>query len=304
MGDLVGVAILMGGPTSKSEPNPSQPPVDAPVGALVDSMADTLLPLRRGHWVVVTGAGISLASGIPTFRGNDPGAVWKHDVLEMGTYRFFRQDPVESWRWYLSRFDKVLGTKPNPAHHALVALERWQRERGGRFTLVTQNIDTLHEKAGARDFVKVHGTADRIRCPRAGCEHGAPRGSLPRSAFDVEIFRARPSQDTLPRCPACGEVLRQHVLWFDEFYGEHEDYQWDRVQAAATTMEVLLFVGTSFSVGVTDLFARQALMSRIPVLAIDPGLAAPPYPGILQLSAPAERLLPALCSRLGATWPP
>lgn len=268
---------------------------------LGEALAKAVLPLDRGHWVVVTGAGISLASGIPTFRGSDPGAVWKHDVTTMGTYRFFRQDPVESWRWYLSRFDKVLGKKPNPAHRALVALEQWQRGRGGRFTLVTQNIDTLHEEAGARDFVKVHGTADRIRCPRAGCEHGAPRGSLPRSDFDVEAFRRAPSPDHLPRCPACDEVLRQHVLWFDEFYGEHDDYQWERVQEAATTMDLLLFVGTSFSVGVTDLFARQGLMSRIPVLSIDPGNTAPPYSGINNLAAPAEKLLPALCDRLGAT---
>ena len=72
--------------------------------------------------LVVTGAGISLASGIPTFRGRDPGAIWKRDVTELGTFRYFSEEPVGSWRWYLSRFAKTVGAKPNPAHTALVRL--------------------------------------------------------------------------------------------------------------------------------------------------------------------------------------
>lgn len=257
-----------------------------------------LTELDRGLLVVVTGAGISLASGIPTFRGTDPGAVWKNDILEMGTFRFFREDPVESWRWYLSRFEKVLEAQPNPAHHALAALERWQIGRGGRFLLVTQNVDTLHEDAGSREMVKVHGTADRVRCPRRGCAHGSPWGSLERSAFDLAPFLADPSANLLPRCPSCGDVLRQHVLWFDEYYGEHEDYQWERVQEAAVDMDALLFVGTSFSVGVTELFLQRGLFSRTPILSIDPADQEAPYPIVEVLAAPAEELLPAVMTRL------
>ncbi len=259
--------------------------------------------LGRRFLVVVTGAGISLASGIPTFRGTDPGAVWKNDVLEMGTFRFFREDPVESWRWYLTRFDKVLHAKPNPAHLALAALERWQLARGGRFLLITQNVDTLHEDAGSRELVKVHGTADRVRCARRGCAHGSPWGSLPRADFDLEPFLEEPSLELLPRCPSCGDVLRQHVLWFDEYYGEHEDYQWERVQEAASDMETLLFVGTSFSVGVTELFLQRGLFGRVPMLSIDPSGEPAPYPGVEILAARAEELLPAVCDRLGAEMP-
>jgi hypothetical protein len=83
-----------------------------------------------GFLLVVTGAGISLASGIPTFRGTDPGAVWKTDILEMATDHFFQREPVESWRWYGSRFDRVVQALPNPAHHALAELERWHGDRG------------------------------------------------------------------------------------------------------------------------------------------------------------------------------
>src|SRR4051794_24017544 len=102
------------------------------------SLADAL-ERTRGLTLVVTGAGVSLASGIPTFRGTDVGAIWKKDVTELGTRAYFEEDPAGSWSWYLARFDAAVGAVPNPAHQALVALERWQRGRGGRFLLVTQN---------------------------------------------------------------------------------------------------------------------------------------------------------------------
>jgi NAD-dependent deacetylase len=266
----------------------------------VDQLSEALERLERDLLVVVTGAGISLASGIPTFRGTDPGAIWKHDVLELGTFDYFRRDPVGSWRWYLKRFDHVLGKKPNDAHYAIAALERWQLDRGGRFLLVTQNIDTLHEEAGSEEMVKVHGTADRVRCARVGCRHGAPSGSLPRSEAKIEAFLADPSTDTLPRCPECGDVLRQHLLWFDEYYNEHRDYQWDRVQDAALRMSFGLFVGTSFSVGVTDLFLRAGLGVGTPLWSIDPGDSPLPVPGLTLLPEKAEELLPEVCKRLGA----
>jgi hypothetical protein len=135
---------------------------------------------RRSSIVVTTGAGISLASGIPTFRGQDPGAVWKRDVTELGTFRYFREDPAGSWRWYMSRFDLVFAARPNAAHQALAALQTWQMGADGSFLLITQNIDTLHEQAGSLDLVKVHGSADRVRCAREGCLLGAPKGSLAR----------------------------------------------------------------------------------------------------------------------------
>lgn len=262
-------------------------------------LADALEGLEDDFLVVVTGAGISAASGIPTFRGAEPDAIWKRDPVELATYRYFREDPVGSWRWFMSRFATLVGARPNPAHVALTAIERWQLERGGRYLLVTQNIDTLHEQAGAREMVKVHGTSDRARCPRTGCRHGAPRGSLPRDAFSMDPFVAEPSLDTLPRCPECGDVLRPHVLWFDEYYDQHQDYQWSRVQDAAYGMSFVLFVGTSFSVGVTDMFLRGALGAGVPACSIDPAGVALPYSGVEVLAAKAEELLPAACERLG-----
>ena len=269
----------------------------------VEALARRIESVGNGHLVVVTGAGVSHASGIPTFRGTDPDAIWKRDVTELGTRRFFESDPAGSWSWYTSRFDMVLDKEPNPAHHALAALERWHVARSGRFLLVTQNVDPLHERAGSELLVKVHGSADRVRCTRQGCENGAPGGSLARAVCDMTAFAHEPVAENLPRCPACGSLLRQHVLWFDEFYDEHEDYQWGRVLLAAQTLDCLLFVGTSLSVGVTELFLRAAIEMNRPVLAIDPGAARPPDPRITMLRAPSEELLPETCARLGIEVP-
>lgn len=264
-------------------------------------LAVTLRQLDRGLLLVVTGAGISLASGIPTFRGQDPGAIWKHDVTTLGTLDYFRRDPVGSWRWYLERFERVLTARPNPAHDALAALEDWHCGRGGEFLLVTQNIDTLHEQAGSQRLVKVHGSADRVRCSREGCHLGAPRGSLPRSAVDLTAFQREPCAANLPRCPACGSLLRQHVLWFDEYYSDHEDYQWRRVEDAVERMHAVLFVGTSFAVGATELVIRAAVWNGAPVFAVDPGeLTIAAQPGLHHLQAPAEELLPNLVATLRA----
>ncbi|MEZ4448225.1 MAG: Sir2 family NAD-dependent protein deacetylase [Nannocystaceae bacterium] len=248
--------------------------------------------------LVVTGAGVSLASGIPTFRGADPGAVWAQDIMELGTEAFFRQDPVSSWRWYLQRFGALADARPNPAHEAIAALERWQVGRGRLFLLVTQNVDGLHDRGGSERVVHVHGRADRVRCSRRGCAHGAPSGTLPRDAADQAAFLAAPSLETLPRCPACGAILRQHVLWFDEYYQGHRDYEIDRVLRGAKAASMILFVGTSFAVGVTDLILERALARGRPIFSIDPAARAP-HRQVKVLAAPAEEALPELCRRLG-----
>jgi len=264
-------------------------------------LASALRDVDRGLVLVVTGAGVSLASGIATFRGSDPGAIWKRDLTELATLDYFRRDPAGSWRWYLERFATVAGARPNPAHQAIAALERWQLGRGGDFLLVTQNIDTLHEQAGSERLVKVHGSLDRLRCSRDGCRLGAPSGSLARDEVDFGPFSAAPAVETLPRCPHCGAFLRPHVLWFDELYTGHVDYQWDRVQEAVDRMHLALCVGTSFAVGFTELVLQAAFWNRVPVVAIDPG--APTIAasrGLEHVRARAEELLPQVCAELGA----
>ncbi len=271
-----------------------------PPAEVATPLVDALAALADRGLLVVTGAGVSVASGIPTFRGNDPGAIWKRDVTELATRSYFERDPVGSWRWYLERFDRALDARPNAAHAAIADLERWQLARGAPFLLVTQNVDTLHEQAGSTRLVKVHGSADRVRCSRPGCTLAAPHGSLPRQAVDLGPFRSEPRRESLPRCPSCGALLRQHVLWFDEAYDEHADYQLPRVLDAAAGAAVVLFVGTSFSVGITDLLVRTAWGSGAAAFAVDPAPPPRATPGVRFVRAAAERLLPAVVESLGA----
>jgi NAD-dependent deacetylase len=258
---------------------------------LAESIRET-----KGLLLVVTGAGVSLASGIPTFRGSDKDAVWKRDVTELGTNRYFHEEPAGSWSWYLSRFDKVLGAKPNPGHLALVALEQWAQRQGRPFLLVTQNIDGLHALAGSKALVEVHGTATKVRCSNDGCVNAAPRGSLLRASVDLTAFRANPIDANVPKCPACGELLRQHVLWFDEFYTGHHDYQWRRVLEASEQSALVLFVGTSFAVGVTEQIASAALERGVPIFSVDP--SGRPQRGVTTIAEPSEVELPRLVAAL------
>ena len=246
----------------------------------------------KGLFLVVTGAGISLASGIPTFRGTDKDAVWKKDVTELGTHRFFRDNPVGSWSWYLKRFEALKDARPNAGHHALVQLEQARAARRLPFLLVTQNIDTLHAQAGSKELVEVHGSAAYVRCGSDDCELGSPKGRLLRSQIDQAKFLADPTDANVPRCPKCGDYLRQHVLWFDEYYGEHETYQWQRVLRAAATFDAVLFVGTSFAVGVTELLSSAAIDRDKPAYSIDPSGRAPR--GVTAIAQASEVALPEL----------
>jgi NAD-dependent deacetylase len=262
------------------------------LGSAIDS-------LGSGSLAVITGAGISQASGIPTFRGTDPEAIWRQSDVSLATFDYFRRDPVGQWQWYLDRFEAVAAAKPNPAHLALVDLEIWHIQRGGSFCLVTQNIDTLHEEAGSSRMIKIHGTSDRVRCSKVGCRFGSPRGSL--AATDVRFgdFVTAPSKQNLPTCPECSSILRAHVLFFDEYYGEHQDYKFSEAEEVAQAADLMLFIGTSFSVGITDIFLRSGILKRIPIFSIDPGgHRSSPWPDLKILPSPAEELLPEVCRRL------
>lgn len=265
---------------------------------LAERLARALTAVDDGVLLVVTGAGISQASGIPTFRGAEPGAIWKTSDVTLATLDYFLRDPAGQWQWYLKRFESVQGAQPNAAHRALAQLEAWLARRGGQLRLVTQNIDTLHERAGSQDLLKVHGTADRVRCSRPGCDHGAPRGSLDLAQVDFSRFVAEPDQSNLPCCPQCQSLLRAHVLFFDEYYLEHQDYRFEDAQALSEKADTVLFIGTSFAVGITDLYLRVGHRRGIPMYTIDPAAAAKKLPGLQPLAAPAEDLLPAACSLL------
>ncbi|MDQ2598912.1 Sir2 family NAD-dependent protein deacetylase, partial [Pseudomonas aeruginosa] len=150
--------------------------------------------------VIFTGAGVSAESGIPTFR-DALGGLWaRYDPAALATPAAFADDPALVWGWYEWRRLKVLGVQPNPAHRAIAALSG--RIAGTR--LVTQNVDDLHERAGSRDVLHLHGS---LHAPRCAICVAAYRDALPDSVEPEEGRRIEP-----PRCPACGGQVRPGVV--------------------------------------------------------------------------------------------
>lgn len=221
---------------------------------------------RAGRVVALTGAGISAESGIPTFRGAE--GYWvvgsrNYVPQEMATHAMFEAHPEEVWRWYLHRFAVVRGAEPNAGHLALAALER---SLGDRFTLVTQNIDGLHRRAGSARVLAIHGEAAWVRC--AG-ECGAAPSPLP----DLGPRDANPPLSEADRraltCPRCGGWLRPHVLWFDECYDE-ENYRMESALRAAAEADLLLVVGTSGATNLPMQIGRLAFSRGAALVDVNP----------------------------------
>lgn len=187
--------------------------------AALSKAVDMLLAADRV--CVLTGAGVSAESGVPTFRASD--GLWEgHRIEEVATPEGFQANPRLVWAFYNARRANVKTVSPNPGHIALVEMEeRW----GLRFTLVTQNVDGLHRAAGSRNILELHGSLHRTRC--LDCDEVKHRGLDP--------------LPELPRCE-CGGSLRPDIVWFGE--GLPDDV-WSGAMIAAHDCNVLLVVGTS-----------------------------------------------------------
>lgn len=258
----------------------------------------------QGSVVVLTGAGISAESGIPTFRGHE--GYWtvgsrNYMPTEMATQAMFAEHPEEVWRWYLYRFSVCRDAQPNAGHRALVALER---ALGSRFTLVTQNIDGLHLRAGnsaARTFC-IHGDASLVRC---ASDCGGGRLTLPE--FPVARSKDEPLGEEERRrltCARCGGWLRPHVLWFDEYYDE-ANYRMESTLRAAAAADLLLVVGTSGATNLPMQVGRIAGRRGIAMIDVNPEpnpfaeLAASLPRGFFAQGTACERL-PGIVRQLGA----
>jgi len=170
---------------------------------------------------VLTGAGISAESGIPTFRG--PGGLWRQFRPEqLATPEAFASDPRLVWEWYDSRRAKIAEAQPNAGHKALAGLEKAKPQ----FTLITQNVDGLHDRAGSQNVLKLHGDIWTLRCLSCQREERDERVPLP---------------DLPPRC-RCGGLMRPGVVWFGETLPPDV---WERAGTATRAAQVFLVVGTS-----------------------------------------------------------
>lgn len=230
----------------------------------LDALLEHSAPKRV---VITTGAGISAESGIPTFRGAE--GYWtvgsrEYHPQEMATQAAFRQMPREVWRWYLYRKGVCNAAEPNAAHHALVQLEQ---ALGDRFTLVTQNVDGLHLRAGnsSARTIQVHGNTDYMR-PITG-----DRTPIPIPASIGKFNRDDLITDELwaqLRAPD-GRPTRPHVLWFDEYY-EEELYRSESAISAAAECDLFVVIGTSGAASIPYHMASVALNNGAAIIDINP----------------------------------
>jgi NAD-dependent deacetylase len=243
--------------------------------------AARLAELIREHQpcVALTGAGVSTESGIPDFRS--PGGLWaQFDPLDYGSIQSFRTDPERVWRFYAPRFAMLTEAEPNAAHRALAELER----RGLLRTVVTQNIDLLHERAGSRDVVEVHGSIRTSSCP--GC------GGVFELAEVVPLIEAGGGA---PRCPACGAVLKPDVVFFGELLPEAAI---DRAFALAREAALMLVVGSSLEVYPVAGLPLETLDAGGRVAIVNRGETALDRRAALKVDASAGELLASVVEAL------
>jgi NAD-dependent deacetylase len=199
---------------------------------------------------VLTGAGVSAESGLPTFRGAD--GLWRgHRVQEVATPEAFHANPAMVWQFYSERRKRHSTVMANPAHFALAELER---RLGERFFLCTQNVDSLHEQAGSQRIVHMHGRMMQTRCSRESCRT---------KPFDDE--RLYLSRAEIPTCDLCGALLRPHICWFGEV-----PFSMDRIFEQLRICTVLLTVGTSGVVEPAASFVRMARINRARAIYVGP----------------------------------
>lgn len=223
-----------------------------------DPLAGRLTEFYNGarRLTLLTGAGLSADSGIPTFRDAD--GFWtvgskNYMPEEMGTFRMFVEHPLEVWKWFLYRFTICLKAQPNTGHFAIKELEDLF---GDRFRLISQNVDGLHFKAGSsreRTFL-IHGTLEHARCVDQCTKDLYPYPQIELQKGD----ELTPAQIEQLACPQCGKFLRPHVLWFDEYYNEHY-YRLDSSLRVAKETGLLLIVGTSGATTLPKWIVENAL---------------------------------------------
>jgi NAD-dependent deacetylase len=225
---------------------------------------------------ILTGAGISAESGVPTFRDAQTGLWAKFDPLQLATPAAFANHPKLVWDWYAWRRELVAKVEPNPAHRALVDIER----RVPECMVITQNVDGLHRRAGSRSVVELHGNIGRVKCSREG----------------TVVDRWQRVGEEVPRCAACGAMLRPDVVWFEEMLPPDSLAAGEGI---ARRCDLMLVVGTSAEVYPAAALPSIARASGAIVIEINPNVTALSATADYALRGPAGSVLPAL---VGNAW--
>ncbi len=240
----------------------------------LSSLESLCAQLRRAKSVfVLTGSGISAESGLPTFRG--AGGLWRtHRVEELASPEGFARDPVLVWTWYNERKSAHRRAEPNAGHYALARLEN----AIGDFTLATQNVDSLHLRAGSRNSLELHGNLREARCTRCDARRTLDDNGLPLREIDH----------------ACGGRFRPQIVWFGEALPAAT---WREAEAAAARADLILVVGTSAVVYPAAALATR-YNNRAYVAEINPEETAISGGVDCVLRATAAELLPQVLRRL------
>jgi NAD-dependent deacetylase len=236
------------------------------------------LILESQPCVVLTGAGVSTASGIPDFRS--PTGIWRrYDPMEYATIEAFHRDPAKVWDFYAQRLGVLRDAKPNAAHRALAELER----RGLLAAVITQNVDRLHELAGSREVIEVHGSLRTSSCLECGHREEVERV--------VELL-------PVPACVRCGAVLKPDVVMFGELLPAGA---LERASELVRRSGLVLVVGSSLEVYPVAGLPAEALAAGAKLAIVNKG--ATPYDGRadLLIDAPADETLAAVASLVDAS---
>ncbi len=237
------------------------------------------------HVVFLTGAGMSAESGVPTFRDALAGLWAQHDAEQLATPAAFRRDPALCWGWYRWRAALVRRAVPNAGHRAIA---QWARD-GNTMSVITQNVDDLHERAGSGDVVHLHGSLFASRCLDCG------QAMEPDPILDRLDAIDEGTRETPPPCPRCGGPFRPGVVWFGEALPEDA---WDRGCAAVEGCELLVVVGTSGLVqpaASLPLLARERGARVVEINPVDSAVSAIAHE---RLRMPAAAGIPALLATL------
>lgn len=236
---------------------------------------------------VLTGAGVSAESGIPTFRDKQTGLWEKFRAEDLASPDAFARDPKLVWSWYQWRRQQVIDKKPNPAHLALAQWQELAAKSGLTFTLITQNVDDLHEQAGSCVH-HLHGRLWQNRCNN--CQKIVKQSPNPSNNA------AQALSDELINCDDCGGILRPDIVWFGEALPEIE---WQIAENAAADCDVFINIGTSSLVYPAAGLAQIARQHGAQVIEINPH----PTPNTIvnvTIAAPAGRALPKLLKQISA----
>ncbi len=242
--------------------------MDSPFWDLV-----TIWLARASGVMVLTGAGISAESGVPTFRGKD--GLWnRFRPEELATLEALQRDPERVWTWYRWRRKKVLQAQPNPAHRALVTLEQWKQPH---FLLVTQNVDGLHQRAGSQAVVEFHGNLFEDVCLQCG--------------FHRRIESVASEDSAVPYCPRCGHLLKPGVVMFGEPIPEQALHH---VIEFIPRTDILLVIGTSAQVYPAAAIPRWVKDHGGKVVEVNPEQTPVTEMADAFLRGPAGKLVPKL----------